>query len=278
MSTSTIPTRSEELADQAAPLDALLVQAARGPMRRFLPDASTAKFAVSMVRHPLNSARRFGDLATEFVRIGTGTSSIAPSKRDRRFVDPAWSSNPLLRRVMQSYLVAGQTAQELVGDSGLGWRDDERVGFLVENIVQAMAPSNVPVLNPASAKAVIDSGGLSLLRGGRNLLRDMSSSPRIPEMVDTSSFAVGENIAATPGAVVFRSEILELLQYTPQTPQVREVPLLIIPPTINKHYALDLAPGRSLVEYLVAQGQQVFMVSWRNPDARYADWGLDTYV
>jgi polyhydroxyalkanoate synthase subunit PhaC len=100
----------------------------------------------------------------------------------------------------------------------------------------------------------------------------------VPAMVDTSGFEVGRNIAATAGAVVLRTEMFELLQYTPRTDQVRSVPLLIVPPTINKHYALDLAPGRSLVEYLVEQGQQVFMIAWRNPDARHADWGMDEYV
>jgi polyhydroxyalkanoate synthase len=97
-------------------------------------------------------------------------------------------------------------------------------------------------------------------------------------MVDTSQFEVGRNIAVTPGAVVLRTEVLELIQYRPQTDQVREIPLLVVPPTINKYYALDLAPGRSLVEHLVRGGQQVFMISWRNPDARHAGWGLDTYV
>ena len=97
-------------------------------------------------------------------------------------------------------------------------------------------------------------------------------------MVDTSGFKVGDNLAATPGAVVFRSEVLEVIQYTPQTETVRSVPLLVVPPTINKFYAIDLAPERSLVEFLVRSGQQVFMISWRNPDARHADWGLATYV
>jgi len=106
----------------------------------------------------------------------------------------------------------------------------------------------------------------------------MAAKPRIPEMVDTSSFEVGRNLAVTPGAVVLRTEVLELIQYRPQTAQVREVPLLIVPPTINKYYAMDLAPGRSLVEYLVQNGQQTFVISWRNPDARDADWGMDTYV
>ena len=106
----------------------------------------------------------------------------------------------------------------------------------------------------------------------------MARAPRVPAMVDTSAFEVGRNLAATPGAVVLRTEMFELIQYAPQTDQVRRTPLLIVPPTINKNYALDLAPGRSLVEYLVRQGQQVFMISWRNPDARHADWGLDAYV
>ena len=106
----------------------------------------------------------------------------------------------------------------------------------------------------------------------------MAAAPRVPQMVDGSPFQVGRNIAVTPGAVVLRTELLELIQYRPQTERVREVPLLIVPPTINKYYALDLAPGRSLVEYLVRDGQQVFVISWRNPDARHAGWGLDTYV
>jgi polyhydroxyalkanoate synthase len=106
----------------------------------------------------------------------------------------------------------------------------------------------------------------------------MATPPRIPEMVDTSAFEVGRNIAVTPGAVVLRTDVLEVIQYRPQTERVRQIPLLIVPPTINKYYALDLAPNRSLVEYLVRGGQQVFVISWRNPDARHAAWGLDTYV
>ena len=132
----------------------------------------------------------------------------------------------------------------LVNDAALDWRDDKRVRFLAENLEDALSPSNVPLVNPASAKAAIDTGGLNLVHGGISLLRDMATKPRIPEMVDTSSFEVGRNIAVTPGAVVLRTEVLELIQYRPQTERVREVPLLIVPPTINKYYAIDLAPGR----------------------------------
>ena len=272
------PESSEELADQAAPLDALLVRATQSPLRRFVPTMSTAKFAAGLARHPGRSGRRLIDLGREIARVAAGTSGITPARRDRRFTDDAWSDNPVLRRVLQAYLATGQAAEDLVTDADLDWRDAERVRFMVENVSQALAPSNVPLLNPASAKAAIDTAGLSLLRGGRNLLGDMTSAPHVPAMVDTSGFEVGRNIAATPGAVVLRTEMLELIQYTPSTDQVRQVPLLIVPPTINKHYALDLAPDRSLVEYLVGQGQQVFMIAWRNPDARHADWGMDAYV
>ena len=272
------PMDSEQLADEAAPLDALLVDAALGPLRQLAPDTSTAMFAVGLARRPLTTARRLGSLAAELARIGVGTSALAPPKRDRRFTDPAWTENPLLRRIVQAYLAAGQTADQLVNDAALDWRDDKRVRFLAENLEDALSPSNVPLVNPASAKAAIDTAGLNLVHGGISLLRDMATKPRIPEMVDTSSFEVGRNIAVTPGAVVLRTEVLELIQYRPQTERVREVPLLIVPPTINKYYAIDLAPGRSLVEYLVQNGQQVFVISWRNPDARHAGWGMSTYV
>jgi polyhydroxyalkanoate synthase subunit PhaC len=269
---------AQQAADQAAPLDALLIDAAFGPMRRFVPDASTAKLFANLARQPGTTARRLGSLAAESGRIVIGTSTLAPSRRDRRFVDEAWTANPALRRLVQLYLAGGQTAEQLVGDAGLDWRDEQRMRFLTENLLEAMAPSNVPLVNPASAKAAIDRAGANLVRGGAQLVRDMASSPRIPEMVDRSAFEVGGNIAVTPGAVVLRTEVFELIQYTPQTEQVRDVPLLVVPPTINKYYALDLAAGRSLVEFLVGEGQQVFVMSWRNPDARYAAWNFDTYV
>src|SRR6266498_2382044 len=142
----------------------------------------------------------------------------------------------------------------------------------------ALPPSNVPLLNPASAKAAIDTAGLNFVRGALNLVRDIARAPRVPQMVDRSGFTIGENLAATPGAVVLRTELFELIQYAPQTPTVRRVPLLLVPPTINKFYVLDLAPDRSWIEYLVRSGQQVFAMSWRNPDARHAGWGVDAYV
>ncbi len=274
MSSST----TTRLADAAAPLDVLLVDAALGPVRRFLPDMSTARWAVSLARRPRTTARRLGALAGETAKVVVGTSDVTPRRGDRRFTDPAWTENPLLRRLVQLYLASGRTVDQLVADADLDPRDRKRVRFLVENVVEAMAPSNVPLVNPASAKAVIDTAGLSLVRGGTQLVKDLASSPRVPEMVDTSGFTLGENIAATPGSVVFRNEVLELIQYVPQCDEVHEVPVMIVPPTINKFYAIDLSPGRSLVEFSTQNNRQMFVISWRNPDTRHSAWNFDTYV
>ncbi|SIS17886.1 PHA/PHB synthase family protein [Williamsia sterculiae] len=266
------------LADTAAPLDVLLIEAALGPLRRFVPDVSTAKWVLSLARRPRTTARHLGGLVAETARITVGTSTVGPHRRDRRFADTGWTENPLLRRLVQVYLAGGRTVDQLVEDADLDPRDRKRVTFLVENLVEAASPSNVPLLNPASAKAVIDTAGLSLVRGGGRLVKDLASSPRVPEMVDTSGFTIGGNIAATPGAVVFRNEVLELVQFAPQCDEVYETPVLIVPPTINKYYAIDLAPGRSLVEFSVTHSRQMFVISWRNPDARHRDWGFDSYV
>ena len=271
-------TDQNEAAELAVPMDALLIDAALGPARQFAPDLSTLKFTGSLARRPHTTARRLGSLGAEAVRIAVGTSTYTPSKRDRRFTDTAWADNPLLRRLVQAYLAGGHTVEQLVDDAGLGWRDEQRTRFLMENVLEAIAPSNLPLINPTAAKEAVDTGGINLVKGAAQFVRDMASAPRIPEMVDRAAFEVGRDLAVTPGAVVLRTEVLELIQYTPQTEQVREVPVLVVPPTINKFYALDLAPGRSLVEFLVREGQQVFVISWRNPDARHADWNFDTYV
>ena len=258
--------------------DALLVDAALGPLNRFLPDRSTAKWGVSLARTPGRAARRLGELGAEAGRILSGTSTLTPHRADRRFTDVAWIENPLLRRLVQLYLAGRHTAEQLLIEADLDPRDRARARFFLDNVAEAVAPSNVPLVNPASAKAAIDTAGLSLVRGGRQLVKDMASAPRLPEMVDSASFVVGDNIAATGGGVVFRSEVLELIQYTPQTDEVYEVPTLVVPPTINKFYAIDLAPTRSLVEFGVRQGRQVFVISWRNPDPAHAFWNFDTYV
>jgi poly(3-hydroxyalkanoate) synthetase len=165
----------------------------------------------------------------------------------------------------------------LFADAELDWRDAERIRFVLDIVMEGLAPSNNPLISPLGWKAIIDTGGLNVVRGVRRFLRDMAAPPRIPSMVEPDAFTVGEDLAVTPGAVVYRNEVFELIQYTPQTEKVWSVPLLMVPPVINKFYILDIAPGRSMVEYLLSQGHQVFAISWRNPTAAQRSWSCDTY-
>jgi polyhydroxyalkanoate synthase len=269
--------RSDAADAVAAPLDLLLTDAAIGALRRVNPGGSGLRLAAALAGRPRLVAGRGGQLLGELARIAVGTSQVQPSRRDRRFADPGWAGNPLLRRAMQAYLAAAGTAEGVVADAGLDWADSERVSFAVTNLIDALAPSNNPLLNPAALKAAVDSGGGSALAGLRNFVADMAAAPRIPSMVEPDAFEVGVDLAVTPGSVVLRTPVFELIQYRPSTAAVRQVPLLMVPPTINKYYVMDLAPGRSMVEYLAGSGLQVFMISWRNPDARHAAWDFNTY-
>ncbi len=270
-------TRAEQADEIAAPLDLLLSAAATGPLRRFAPNASWYRFAGGLAVRPRTVGRRGAALAAELGRIAAGTSERAPSRRDRRFADPAWTHNPLLRRLVQAYLAAAETAGALVGDSGLDWRDAERMNFVIDNVVEALAPSNNPLTSPVGWKALIDTGGQSAVAGLRNLVKDLGRPPRVPRMIEADAFELGKTVGTTGGAVVLRTDVLEVIQYAPQTPEVLSVPVLIVPPVINKFYVVDMAPGRSMVEYFLQQGVQVFTVSWRNPDARHREWGMDAY-
>ena len=160
----------------------------------------------------------------------------------------------------------------------MDWRTERQARFAAGNVLDAAAPSNFPMTNPVVLREIVDRGGVNLADGARRLAADLSRSPRLPASVDTTKFEVGGNLACTPGAVVLRTDVFELIHYRPQTDEVREVPLLVVPPTINKYYVLDLAPGRSLAEHLVQQGQQLFTISWRNPDAAQGHFDLDTYA
>ena len=266
-----------DAAEGVPALDLLLSDAALGVLRRFQPDGSVFRLGLRLARQPRSVARRAAALGTELGRISAGRSALAPAPRDRRFADPAWTQNPFLKRIVQLYLAGATAAEALLADADLGWRDGERAGFIVRNLVDAAAPSNNPLLSPVAWKALIETGGLSAVRGARALASDLAAAPRIPAMVSPDAFEVGRDLAVTPGAVVQRTEICELIQYAAATPRVHRFPLVIVPPMINKFYITDLSPGRSLAEYLVSQGHQVFAVSWRNPDARHRDWGLDAY-
>ena len=219
---------SGERVEAAGPLDLLLTQAALGPARRFLPGGAGMRFAGALARRPDRLATRLGGLAGELARVAVGASEVAPSTSDRRFADPAWAQNPFLRRLSQAYLAVGTTVEGLVEDAPLEWKDAERVKFVTSNLVEAAAPSNNPLISPVGWKAAIDTAGGSVVAGSRHLLGDLASSPRVPSMVEPDAYQVGEDLALTPGAVVLRTPVLELIQYRPQTATVRTLPVLMV--------------------------------------------------
>ena len=272
-----VATTSRSADELAAPLDLLLTSSAVGMADRMMPNTSWSRFALNLARQPRTVASRAAALSRELVSIAEGRSELAPAKGDKRFADTAWRGNPLLKRTMQAYLATNNTVNQLFSDADLDWRDAERMRFVLDVITEGLSPSNNPVLNPLGWKALIDTGGLSAIRGLRHFAGDMMSAPRVPSMVEPDAFTLGETIAVSPGSVVFRCEEFELIQYAPQTDKVFSVPLLMVPPVINKFYIMDISPGRSMIEYFVKQGVQVFAISWRNPTAEQRNWGFDTY-
>jgi polyhydroxyalkanoate synthase subunit PhaC len=224
------------------------------------------------------SARRGAALGHEALRVVAGRSEIEADKRDWRFRDPAYQDNPAYRRVKQLYLAWALSMEDMVDSADLEWRDSERARFFMGILTSAAAPTNALPGNPAAIKRAFETGGASLLRGARNLVRDVRHNGGMPAQVNTHAFTIGKNLAATPGAVVYRDEVCEVIQYAPTTPNVHERPVVMIPPQINKYYFLDLAPQRSLVEYVVSRGVPVFMISWRNPGPPQGEWDLDTYA
>jgi len=221
---------------------------------------------------------RTAGLGREAARIALGRSDVAPPKGEGRFRDPAWQDNALYHRLMQLYLAWVEAVESMVESADLEWRDSERARFFAGILTTAAAPTNTLAGNPAALKRAFETAGASTVRGVRNMLRDIRTNGGMPSQVDPRAFTVGEDLAATPGGVVYRDEVCEVIRYAPTTGTIRSRPVVVIPPQINKYYFLDLAPGRSFVEYVVGRGVDVFMISWRNPGPEQADWDLDTYA
>ena len=209
---------------------------------------------------------------------GDTPEPVASAKGDKRFSDPAWTSNPFLLTMVEEYLVRREYASQLVESSRLPEATKRKARFAMNMMMDSLSPSNLPWLNPSVVKEAVDTGGSSLVSGMSALLDDMKNNGGYPQQVDASSFKLGENMAATKGEVVFRNELIELIAYYPQTDTVYERPLLMSPPWINKFYIMDLAPGRSYVEWAVKHGHQTFMISYRNPDESMRDYTMDTYL
>ncbi|MGE4426979.1 MAG: PHA/PHB synthase family protein [Solirubrobacteraceae bacterium] len=279
MSTADAPRREGRRTHRNAALDTLLTQnVSAGQATRIARPGPLLRTAGALARRPRRTVGRVGALGAELTRVVRGTSEVAPAKGDARFRDRAWAENWALRRVLQTYLALGETAEGLIDDADLDWRTDQQVRFLADNVHDLLSPTNLPLLNPEVIKETIDRGGVNLALGARRFARDVSRAPRLPATVDTSKFEVGGNIAVSPGSVVLRNDVMEVLEYAPTTETVFERPLLVVPPTINKYYVLDLAPGRSFIEHLVGAGHRVFAISWRNPTREHAHFDLETYV
>ncbi|HET9671029.1 MAG TPA: class I poly(R)-hydroxyalkanoic acid synthase [Casimicrobiaceae bacterium] len=212
---------------------------------------------------------------------GQAMPVAAPAQHDKRFKDAAWHDNFLFDYVKQSYLITARWLHDQVASvEGLSENARKKVDFFTRQYIDALAPSNFALTNPEVFRETIASGGQNLVRGLHNLLDDIERGQgklRI-SMTDPKAFELGVNIATTPGKVVFQNDLMQLLQYEPATKKVRERPLLIIPPWINKYYILDLREKNSFIRYCVDEGMTVFVISWVNPDAKLANKDFEDYL
>ncbi len=214
--------------------------------------------------------------------MGEDVQPVAvPEPSDNRFKDPEWSSNPFFDFWKQAYLVTTHWAEGILKDTdGLDDLTRQKAEFYFRQISSAMSPSNMPMLNPEVVRETFATNGRNLVQGMTHLVDDMSRSGDLLKIsqTDTQAFEVGKNLAMTPGKIVYQNDLLQLIQYSPTTDKVRELPLLIVPPWINKYYILDLTPAKSFVKFAVDQGFTVFLVSWVNPDAKLAHKSFEDYM
>jgi polyhydroxyalkanoate synthase len=270
------PEQAETVSDQATRYTTALNPLV-GLRGRDLLDAAATVFKAA-TNEPAVAARQWLGFMGELGKIATGQSDRSPQAGDKRFTDASWKSSNLHRGLLQAYLAWGSAVDKFVDQSSLGELDKTRARLITTILVDALAPTNALLTNPAALKQIVDTGGESLWRGLRNYFEDLVDNGGLPSQVKKSAFKVGHDLARTPGAVVFRNPLIELIQYSPTTATVRKRPLIVTPPQINKYYAMDLSPDKSMVQFLLKSGIQTFCVSWRNPTAEQRDWGLDTYV
>lgn len=239
-------------------------------------------------KHPLRTA-------TAFVRFGIGAASaltsagyramggtspgpVAPAKGDRRFADRSFEENPFYFLLEQQHLLAEQLTMDLIDAAQLDPAEDRKARMGAKLLLDTLAPTNTLVGNPAAIRVAVETSGLSLVKGARNMLDDLMNNGGWPSQVDSTPFELGVNTGCTKGKVVYRSDLIEILQYEPQTKQVYEIPLLFCPPWINKFYIMDLAPKKSLIEWAVQHGHTAFAISYRNPDASMRDTSFEDYL
>ena len=243
--------------------------------------------AGSLAQSPMRMANAAGELMAGVVAASTAAVARAVGRqvegpvtpgRDARFAAPAWESNAAYWYLRQLHLLRDRFVGQVIDAAPIAPHTKVKATLAASILSDTMAPTNTLLGNPAALQKAFETGGTSLLRGTKNMLTDLATNDGWPSQVDRSPFTVGENTACTPGKVVYRNELFELLQYEPQTEQVHEVPLLFCPPWINKYYIMDLAPERSLVEWAVRHGHTCFAISYRNPDASMRDATFEDYL
>jgi polyhydroxyalkanoate synthase subunit PhaC len=282
-----LPTSPLDIAERAASV--------LGPESDLFEDLDAAGFGEALARavaasltRPVGPAgaalRLMGDLtriplvaATRWLG-GEAEPPLPVDSKDRRFADPAWSASPAYFTVRQAYLAAGRFARDVVASAGLDDDTARKAAMATDLLLDALAPTNFLLTNPAAMKRAYDTAGASLAKGIRNFVDDLVNNDGRPRQVDAAAFQVGRDLAITPSRVVYRNDLMELLQYEPQTEQVRATPLLCSPPWINKYYVMDLAPGRSFIEWAVQHGRTVFAISYRNPSAEMSGVSMDDYL
>jgi polyhydroxyalkanoate synthase subunit PhaC len=270
-------TQSEEsLSDQASRYT-LALNPLVGLRGKDLLDSAGILFK-AMLNEPKVAVAQWLSFLGELSEIIGGKSNRAPQQADKRFTDPTWTNSALHSRLLKAYLAWSAAVENFVSQTSLSEVDKQRASLFTTILVDALAPTNSLIANPAAMRKLLDTGGESMWKGLMNYIEDLFKNGGLPSQVDTSAFKVGQNLATTPGSVIFRNELIELIQYAPTTATVWKRPLVITPPQINKYYATDLSPDKSLIRFLLDGGIQTFAVSWRNPTVENRDWGLDTYV
>ncbi|NMH99171.1 PHA/PHB synthase family protein [Pseudonocardia acidicola] len=266
-----------------------------GPESALFEDLDAAGFGAALGRalqssltSPTVLARAALQLATDLARIPVAVTSqwlgrdvelpVPVDPKDRRFSDPAWTGNPVFRSMRLSYLAACRFARDVVGSAALEADTARKAAMALDLLLDAVAPTNFLPSNPAALKRAFDTLGVSLARGAQHFVDDLMHNDGRPRQVDTSGFEVGRNLAVTPSKVVYRNDLMELLQYEPQTEKVHAAPLLCSPPWINKYYVMDLAPGRSFIEWAVQHGRTVFAISYKNPSKDMSGTTMDDYL
>lgn len=231
--------------------------------------------ATTQPRAVFEAGRKF---AVAMTSIWLGSSDVDPGEADARFTDEAWSENPLFRRIGQSYLAWSNSLDDWLAASGLEGIEHDRARFVLSAAKDVLAPVNTLVGNPAALKKLRETQGASFVNGMRNVFDDIRHNHGYPAVADRGAFTVGVDVAATEGAVVFRNDLFELIQYQPKTAEVSLIPLLYVFSQVNRFYLGDLTPDRSLFQRLLDAGIPVFAISWRNPEKAHSQWNLDTYA